>query len=240
MNNTRTTPRHAALLLLLAIAMHAMPPAFGAEGSGPTPELLAALNAWQSELARIATIDSDFVQEKRLALFQEPLAIRGRLCIATNGNFAWETHSPMRYKMVVSEGRVRQWDEETDRVQTISMKDNPAAAAIHAQMTTWFSGRYATLTNDYVITLASPKPVSFLFVPRTNSPAAAYLASVQVWLRDDGQYLERVRIGERAGDSADIIFTNTLVNLPLPADAWNPRRLTGTNATTTAGSGRAQ
>jgi hypothetical protein len=236
MNNTRTTPRRAILSLLLTIAMCAAPRAFCAEDFGPTPELLAALNAWQSELARIATIDSDFVQEKRLALFQEPLAIRGRLCIATNGNFAWETHSPMRYKMVVSEGRVRQWDEETDRVQTISMKDNPAAAAIHTQMTTWFSGRYAALTNDYVITLASPKPVSFLFVPRTNSPAATYLASVQIWLRSDGQYLERIRIGERAGDSAQITFTNPLVNLPLPPDAWNPRRLTGTNTPANAGS----
>lgn len=235
--------RHALSAFLLAATLCVLPPAppaLGAENTEPTAELLAALKAWQAELARISTIDSDFVQEKRISLFQDTLTIRGRICIETNGNFAWETHWPMRYKMVVSDGHVRQWDEETDRVQTISMRDNPAAAAIHAQMTTWFSGRYATLTNDYIVTLASPKPVSFLFAPRATSPAATYLASVQVWLRDDGQYLERVRIGERAGDSTDITFTNTVVNRALSADTWNVRRLTATNAPPATGNGRKQ
>jgi outer membrane lipoprotein-sorting protein len=225
----------AAACCAAAVLATAAPPA---DDAAPADDLRAALGAWQSELAKVTTISSDFVQDKRMALFREPLRITGRMFIETGGRFAWETLAPVRYKMVVADGRIRQWDEETGRVQTISMRDNPAAAAIHEQMSAWFSGRYAALTNTYAATLASKEPVSFLFKPRAASPASAYLASVQVWLRADGRHLDRVLIQERSGDSTEIVYTNTVVNQTIPAEAWNVRALTATNSAPASGGGR--
>lgn len=231
MTNTARRAMHAALAIAACCAAVLAPCPFAPAGEDGMDEALrAALTAWQAELGKVTNIASDFVQEKRMALFQEPLKIRGRMFIETNGRFAWETHWPVRYKMVVADARIRQWDEETDRVQTISMRDNPTAAAIHEQMSAWFSGQYATLTNSYSASLASQRPASFVFKPRAASPASTYLASVQVWLRDDGRYMDRMRISERSGDSTDIVYTNTVVNQVIPADAWNVRAMAATNA----------
>lgn len=188
--------------------------------------LREALTTWQEGLQQVSSIVSDFIQEKHLALFQDALTIQGRLFITTEGQFAWETHWPVRYKLVVADGRIRQWDEETGRVQTISMRDNPAASAIHAQMSVWFSGRYEDLTDTYTLTLASRQPVVFVFSPLENTPAADYLETVEVQLLPDGHYLDNVRILERSGDTTIITFTNTVLNQVLPDSTWDVRNLT--------------
>lgn len=219
MNSTRHPSLSRLFCCVVGLCVLAPRPSSGADAG-------AALAAWQTELKKVSSISSGFVQEKHMALFQDTLVIRGRVLIDASGNFAWETHWPVRYKMVVADGRIRQWDEETDRVQTISMRDNPAASAIFEQMSAWFSGEYASLTNNYEVTLAAAQPVSFLFVPHAGSPATNYLTSVQVWLRADGAYLDKVRITERTGDSTDIVYTNTILNQPMPAEAWNVKLLT--------------
>ncbi|NTW37793.1 MAG: outer membrane lipoprotein carrier protein LolA [Syntrophobacteraceae bacterium] len=198
----------------------------GADDGKPAEGLQAALEGWSSELGQISSISSDFTQEKHMALFQDVLTIQGRMFVETNGLFAWETRWPVRYKMVVADGRILQWDEETDRLQTITMRDNPAAAAIFEQMSSWFSGQYASLSNTYNVSLAAAQPVSFLFTPRKDSPLANYLAFVQVWLRGDGLYLDKVRISESSGDSTDIIYSNTVLNQTIPAEAWDVRHIT--------------
>lgn len=218
--------RAPLLAALATLALAAIP---ATQAGEDTPAVPPALVAWSAELGKVATIASEFRQEKRMALFQDTLRIQGRLYISTNGQFAWETHWPVRYKMVVSDGRLRQWDEETGRVQTRSLRDNPAFAVIQEQMAAWFSGRYASLTNSYAVTLASEQPAAFLFTPRTNSPAANYLRSVEVWIRPDGQYLDKVRITERGGDLTDIVYTNTVLNQAIPDVAWDVRTLTGPN-----------
>lgn len=209
----------------LAIACAALALSAHAERVPTDDPLQNALTVWQDGLRQVHTIASDFVQEKRIALFQDVLIIRGRLFITTEGRFAWETHSPVRYKLVVADGRIRQWDEETGRVQTIGMRDNPAAATIHEQMSVWFTGRFDDLTQTYSVSLAEVEPVTFLFTPREGTPAAEYISTVRVRLRPDGQYLDQVHIAEHSGDHTSILFTNTVINQPLPEAAWNVQTL---------------
>jgi len=210
-------------MLVLCVGLARTPVAAAAESAPDS--LQAALTVWREGLQTVTSIASDFVQEKRLALFRDPLVIRGRLHLSTDGRFAWETHWPVRYKLVVADGCVRQWDEETGRVQTISMRDNPAAAAIHAQMSVWFSGRFEEVADAYAVELASASPVVFVFTPIAGSPAADYLQSVEVQLRPDGRYLDRVRILERSGDHTAISFFATVLNPDLPEATWDVRKM---------------
>lgn len=210
-------------MVVVCIGLARAPFAGAADSSADS--LREALAVWQEGLQTVSTISSDFVQEKRLALFRDPLVIRGRLHLSTDGRFAWETHWPVRYKLVVAGGRVRQWDEETDRVQTISMRDNPAVSAIHAQMSVWFSGRFEELADAYAVELASAQPVVFVFKPNADTPAAEYLESVEVQLRPDGHYLDRVRILERSGDQTSISFLETVLNPDLPAETWDVQKM---------------
>ncbi len=217
--------RWRARLVLAALCAGMAGDAFADDTAPSSDSLREALGAWQAGLQQVSSIASDFVQEKHLALFQDALIIQGRLFITSDGRFAWETHWPVRYKLVVANERILQWDEETGRVMTISMRDNPVASTIHAQMSAWFSGQYETLTNTYDAALSSTNPVSFLFKPREGTPAASYLSAVQVWLRPDGRYLDRMQITERSGDSTSIAFTNTVLNQALPSEIWNVKVL---------------
>lgn len=213
----------AAVMIAVCVGLALAPYAVAADPAADS--LRAALAVWQEGLQQVSSIASDFVQEKRLALFRDPLAIRGRLYLSTDGRFAWETHWPVRCKLVVADGRIRQWDDETGRVQTISMRDNPAASAVHAQMSVWFSGRYEELADTYTVELVSEQPVVFVFRPIAGTPAADYLQTVEVQLRPDGRYLDKVRIFERSGDQTSISFVNTVLNPVLPDATWDVRRM---------------
>jgi outer membrane lipoprotein-sorting protein len=217
--------RRCAAAVRIAVCVGLARAPFAAAAAPAADPLRAALAVWQEGLQQVSSIASDFVQEKRLALFRDPLAIRGRLYLSTDGRFAWETHAPVRYKLVVADGRIRQWDDETGRVQTISMRDNPAASAVHAQMSVWFSGRYEELADTYDIELGSERPVAFVFRPVAGTPAADYLQTVEVQLRPDGRYLDQVRIFERSGDQTTISFVNTALNPVLPDATWDVRRM---------------
>ncbi len=213
----------AAALVAACVGLAIVPDGVAAESDADS--LRAALDVWQEGLQSVVSVASDFAQEKRLALFRDPLSIRGRLYLSTDGRFAWETHWPVRSKLVVADGRIRQWDEETGRLQTISMRDNPAASAVHSQMSVWFSGRYEELAETYDVELVSDQPVVFLFRPVAGTPAADYLRTVEVQLRPDGRYLDQVRILERSGDQTSISFVDTVLNPVLPAAIWDVRQM---------------
>ncbi len=217
--------RRFAAAGLVAASLAVARSSFAAETDASADSLRAALAAWQEGLQQVSTISSDFTQEKRLALFRDPLAIQGRLFLSTDGRFAWETHSPVRYKLVVADGRIRQWDEESGRVQTISMRDNPAASTIHSQMSVWFSGRFEELADTYSVELIAEQPVVFRFRPILGTPAADYLQAVEVQLHPDGHYLNHVRIFERSGDQTFISFVHTVLNPDLPDATWDVRRI---------------
>jgi len=75
------------------------------------------------------------------------------------------------------------------------------------------------------VTLESEAPVSLLFTPLEGTPPAGYVTEVQLWLRPDGQYLDRVKIEEKEGDTTLITFTNTVINQTLPDSIWDVETL---------------
>ena len=200
-----------ALLLLAA--------AFGSFAQ-ETNELTRALAAWQDHLRGVTSVSSRFVQEKRMALFQEPLRLEGRMTADHTGRFAWEVTRPMRYKLLVNGDRITQWDEETDRVQVLSRGKNPVVGVVYEQMSAWLSGSIASLTNTYDARLLSEKPMAFEFAPKESSALGSFIQKIVLRLREDEQYLSRIELTDRSGDETIISFIDPQLNTDIPPEVW--------------------
>ena len=122
--------------------------------------------------------------------------------------------------MVIRDEVVRQWDEDTKRVQTISLSKNPGFKIAIRQMRGWFSGAYKSMLAEYEVRVLNESPISLEFIPRQGGLAEAVIESVTVVFENDERYVREMHIEERGGDSTVLTFVDTLLNAPIESSAW--------------------
>ena len=97
------------------------------------------------KVSNFSTLKTDFVQEKEMAMFKEKLVMKGRIYLRKPNKVAWHVDSPVRYSVLITDKVIRQWDEDTNKVQEISLAKNPIFQNVLNQLTVWFSGDYSSL-----------------------------------------------------------------------------------------------
>ena len=178
------------------------------------------LGEMEQAMADVRTVKTDFVQEKKMALFNHPLVTRGSIWVEPPHRLLWRVESPMRYALALDGARIRQWDGETGKTTSLSMEGNPVFAAVTEQLNAWFGGRYGLLAHDYDVEQQVAAPATFVFVPKPTAPSAKMLKSVTVVFREDARYIASIRIDDRGGDVTTLTFTDTEINVPLDPKAW--------------------
>lgn len=210
-------------LLSLLFLLFALP----CSALDPTPQSEGAFSPWEALLSRIErafsevkTIQSRFVQEKELSVFQDKVIMKGRMVMENPGRLAWRVEEPVRYAFLLSEKTLQQWDEETGEVQKISLSSNPAFQIVDSQLRGWFSGRYRELSKEYEVAVLGEDPCRLSFVPRPSSVIAKAVRSVTVELREDLRYLRSIEIVDLNGDRTRYSFEETRLNEPIEPKDW--------------------
>jgi outer membrane lipoprotein-sorting protein len=187
---------------------------------GDSAALEEVLSRLEERVAGIETLKADFVQQKFLAILDDPLLLKGTIAMEKPDLFSWKVREPLKYSMVIRGEVVRQWDEDTRRVEKISLSKNPVfAMAIH-QMREWLSGAYRSMLGQYQVTIVDREPLSLEFVPRDTALAQEVIAVVTVEFDRDDRYIRRIDIREKEGDRTLITFSNTRLNAPIAPAAW--------------------
>lgn len=180
-------------------------------------ELLAHI---QQQLRTISSVEADFVQEKHLAVLKHTLTIRGHFALQKPDRVIWIVSEPVKYAIRVEGDEVRQWDEDTNKVQVIHLGGDPTFKAITEQIQAWFLGNYQTLEQSYDVYLLSEKPLSLRFAPKAGSMVANLVKSIDVTFGKDELNLDAMVVRETAGDSTTLNFINTRLNEPIKAMTW--------------------
>ncbi len=210
-------------LVILCVMMNAGL-VLGAEtGKGGTlgqADLRELLNTLGKRVSGFNTLKTDFTQEKKMAMFKEKLVLKGRIYLQKPNKIAWHVDSPLRYSVLITDKLIRQWDEDTNQVQEISLTKNPVFQNVLSQLTVWFSGEYGSLVDGNTVRLVKRAPMVIEFTPRDNNPAKKVIKNITLTFRDDQKYLQQIRIQELSGDVTTIHFTNTLLNAPLNSSSF--------------------
>ena len=166
-----------------------------------------ALESLKIDMAPVTGVDADFRQLKKLAIFSKDLLITGKMTIRPPRFFKWEISSPLKSSVIVKGDSVTTWDAESDEKRTISLKDNPVAGGVWAQMDAFFMGRYDFLRKLYAIELISNSPLTLSFTP-LSKPLSSVMRSITLvfGVADGRRYLKRVLMFEKGGDSTTIDF----------------------------------
>jgi len=183
-------------------------------------DIYTTLGRLEAKAVQVTSMESNFMQEKKLVMFDKPLILKGKIFLKKPGQFAWHQSEPIRYSLVIKGNFVRQWDGETGRVQEISVIDNLSFSVAVKQMTEWFSGAYTGLLKDYTITTLKQNPLVLKFIPRQNSSSFNLVKKVEVVFREDERYIQEIYIEEKNGDTSRLKFTETKLNVDIKPNAW--------------------
>ena len=183
-------------------------------------EVGEALASITQQMADLKSVQVDFVQEKKMAIFSSSIVMKGSLTWERPDSFAWRIASPIEYAIIMRQGMARQWEGEHNTVQEFKMSANPVLRVASQQLQRWFSGNYQQLASEYDVSLVSRQPMALTCMPHKDSPEAGFIKRVSIQFREDLRYINRITIEEVSGDQTDIHFENARLNVTIPDDAW--------------------
>ncbi|MEW6379954.1 MAG: outer membrane lipoprotein carrier protein LolA [bacterium] len=195
-------------------------PAMQEAGRPDTPQIVTILKRLEGKMSGIKTLRTSFTQEKNLAVFDRKLILKGTIFLQKPDLFAWHVKDPVRYSLLIKGGAVTQWDEESGKVQHISLAKNPGYQIVTRQLQEWFSGTYTSLLEHYEVRVLNHDPVCLKFDPRKDALASKAITSVTVTFDKDERYIQTISIQEKNGDGTLLTFTDTQLNIPIDARAW--------------------
>ena len=183
-------------------------------------DLTSFLQAIGKKASNFKTLKTEFTQEKKMVMFKEKLVMKGRIFLEKPNKIAWHVDSPLRYSVLITDKMIRQWDEDTNKVQEISLIKNPVFQNVLGQLTVWFSGEYGSLLDTNNVRVVKREPLVIEFIPLDNNVSKKVIKSITITFRPDQNYLQQLRIQEVSGDVTTINFLNTILNAPLDSKSF--------------------
>ncbi|HEY8750421.1 MAG TPA: outer membrane lipoprotein carrier protein LolA [Tepidisphaeraceae bacterium] len=174
----------------------------------------------QKQLSTVDNVQADFVQIKNLVVLKHKLTIRGSFAMQKPDKVMWNVREPVKYAIRVEGEEVRQWDEDTNKVQIIHLGGDPTFKAISQQIQAWFLGNYKELAQSYDVYVLGNTPLTLRFVPRGNTMLGKLVSWIEVTFGPDERNIDKMQIHEAAGDTTVLNFTNTRLNQPIPKQTW--------------------
>jgi outer membrane lipoprotein-sorting protein len=205
-------------ILMQTAATFAAEPGKGAVTQ--TADMTAFLQGVGKKASNFKTLKTEFVQEKKMAMFKEKLVMKGRIFLEKPNRIAWHVDSPLRYSVLITDKMIRQWDEDTNKVQEISLAKNPVFQNVLGQLTVWFSGEYGSLLETNNVRIVKREPLVIEFIPRDNNLSKKVIKNITITFRPDQNYLQQLRIQEVSGDVTTINFLRTILNAPLDSKSF--------------------
>ena len=181
-----------------------------------TAELLA-------NIANFKTLRTKFVQTKHLKAFKKPMVLNGELCLDRPGKrFAWHVEKPLRYSCIIANGKLTQWDADSDKTVSVPFSKYPMLEMLSDAMTAFASGDVKALEKDFEA--AAGQDGTVVLKPRSERFAASLITEVELTLDDTKTKIVKVRASEKNGDVTELVYTDSVFDSDIPDDLWQAKQ----------------
>ena len=195
---------------------------FGSKVCATEPNIDAngVLTELEKTFSKIKTVQTDFVQTKKLKLFKHPVILKGHLLLQVPDRLLWRVHEPIQYAFMLKGKKAFEWDQETGKTKKLPFTGSPVIEQILVQIKSWFSGEFSQLKKSYDLKILSQTPLVLSFTPKATNKAKHVIQEMRINIRQDRHYIESMAIFEVNGDLTTTRFQNVLLNQEIPAKAW--------------------
>jgi len=176
-----------------------------------------------ANIANFRTLRTKFVQTKHLKAFKKPMVLNGELCLDRPGKrFAWHVEKPLRYSCIIANGKLTQWDEDSDKTVSVPFSKYPMLEMLSDAMTAFASGDIRALEKDFEA--APGKDGAITLKPLSERFAASLITEVELTLDDTKTKIVQVRATEKNGDVTELVYTDSVFDSEIPDTLWQAKQ----------------
>lgn len=170
----------------------------------------------QNASDKVTSFSSDFVQEKHLALFSQPVHFTGKLVIVRPGRLRWEFVSPIPSVLLLNGDQGTRCND-SQQPEHFQLSSDPIMKTVAEQLWLWMGGDYNRLNSLYNL---EKKGDSTLVIRPRESQTSEYITAVTISFDATSLQPRIVEISEPGGDLTRIQFGVSLMNGELPENSF--------------------
>ncbi|MCP4666133.1 MAG: outer membrane lipoprotein carrier protein LolA [Deltaproteobacteria bacterium] len=167
----------------------------------------------------VKTLASDFLEEKHVAMLQEPVFSRGRFYFENPDRLRWERIEPTPSGFAIQGNKAKRWRGQHGEPKVFELHEAPGIKSFADQVFAWVRADFEWLERGYRIRVVQEDPVVLKLVPLSSSEKN-YLNHLRIVFASDLSHVRIVEIHERDGDFTRLRFMNIVVNGPRPKDLF--------------------
>ncbi len=186
----------------------------------PVADPRPILQDLQRKMSTLDTVWLEFVQERNLKLFAQPLRSEGVMLIQRPDLIRWETTAPFQSILLGGRQSVAQF-ERTDGVwKKLKLGFPEMLRRVMNQMAQMNQGKLDALTADYTISVSTGSLSVVTLVPK-DAAIRSVLSSIEVKMLPDFSATREVVMNEPSGEFTRIIFRNEKRGVKFPPGAFD-------------------
>jgi hypothetical protein len=202
------------ILLTLAVALAAGDAPAPAQTPAPAPTQTDAVDAFLAKVKEggkdIATVRVPFVQEKHLAILDEPITSPGAIEISRPLKAVrWEFTG--KSVMIFAHGKVRRWGAEGKEESA----NDPNLKSFHDQMEAFLDGDWSGLRKAFDVAVDPAGAPTMTLTPHSKD-LAKYIQSIRIRFRPDYTAPAEMKLTATGGDETTYVFGEPVVGATLP------------------------
>jgi len=211
MNKSRT----GMILSMIVFSLQA----FTQVPASPMKDIPSFKSRLNTMSASLNTIESDFIQEKKLEMLSNTLISKGYFCFKKVNQIRWEYSQPYRYLIIINQDKIY-IKEDKDQKQ-YDMKSNKMFQEMNRFISGCIQGDILKNEKEYQIKYFEDSHSYFVTLVPVSEKMRQMLKEVQIWFDRDDLTVSRIRMLESGGDYTKIDFTNKRLNTEIPLEKFS-------------------
>lgn len=210
--------RRWTLAGLFLLASSAAAPAGPGPQAVPVPdaECRAVLKQMAQSLTRHVTLKARFVQERRLAMFDDVLRMTGYFYYQKPGRIRWEFADPYASLLILLEnGRAERFDIAGGKAVKSRQEGAQVSSEVLSQISRWLNGDLERALKDFDVRMTRGSSTTLTLRPKSEA-LAGFLARLEFEIDSRSYLVLSISLWETGEDVTRIRFTDQSVDILLP------------------------
>lgn len=205
--------KNIVLVTLLLVSSHI----FAQNTSMSNAEAKAFVTKISSETKEIKTLQSDFVQTKKMDFLDKNIVTQGRMSLKSPNTLSWKYTKPYQYSIIFKENKI--FINDQGKKSSVDAKSK-TFEKINKLIVGSSNGK---MFNDPEFAVAYFKNGNFniaKFTPK-SAQLLKYIKQIELHFPKNQPTVSQVNMTEASGDTTNIVFKNTKINAPIPASEFS-------------------
>lgn len=163
-----------------------------------------------AEAQSLQSIESDFIQQKYLDVFDEKVTSKGKFYYKKENKICLKYSVPLDYLIVINNAKLKIVSDGKKNIMNLS--SNKMMAQMQDMLTACMVGDLSKLSSSYELSYFEDSKHYLVKIKPTNKAIQAYIAEMEIHLDKKDMSVYRLRLSETATNYTEYEFLNKKFN----------------------------